>query len=88
MNDGSASGVLERAHDAAARGRWQEAFNLFVGADESGVLGVADLPVFAGVAYGAGHLDVTIEETRHNIVAPRRLKLPETLVTLRVRYGA
>ncbi|PYQ30877.1 MAG: hypothetical protein DMF57_15165, partial [Acidobacteria bacterium] len=42
-----------------------------------------------GVRIGfARNLDVTIEETRHNIVAPRRLKLPETLVTLRVRYGA
>jgi hypothetical protein len=31
------------------------------------------------------NIDVTIEETRHNIVAPRRLKMAETLVTLRVR---
>ena len=42
-----------------------------------------------GVRIGfARNIDVTVEETRHNIVAPRRLKLPETLVTLRVRYGA
>ena len=61
MNDGGASGALERAHDAALQGRWQEAFELFAGADERGLLGVADLPVFAGVAYGAGHLDVTVE---------------------------
>ena len=60
MDDGSAS-ALERAHDAALHGRWHEAFDLFVGADESGLLGVVDLPVFAGVAYGAGHLDVTVE---------------------------
>jgi len=31
------------------------------------------------------NIDVTIEETRHNIVAPRRLKMGETLVTLRIR---
>jgi hypothetical protein len=61
MSDGGASGALERAHDAALHGRWDEAFELFAGADERGLLGVADLPVFAGVAYGAGHLDVTVE---------------------------
>ena len=53
--------VVESAHAAAARGAWQEAFELFAGADERGLLGVADLPAFAGVAYGAGHLDLTVE---------------------------
>ena len=61
MNDDGIRGSLERAHDAALGGRWQEAYELFTGADERGLLGVGDLPVFAGVAYGAGHLDVTIE---------------------------
>ena len=61
MNDGSGSGTVERAHDAAARGDWPGAFDLFVEADERGLLSVADLPVFASAAYGAGHLDVTIE---------------------------
>ena len=49
------------AHAAAARGAWQEAFELFVDADAAGLLGLADLPVFGNAAYGAGHLDTTIE---------------------------
>ncbi|HZB43588.1 MAG TPA: hypothetical protein VE487_21640, partial [Ilumatobacter sp.] len=61
MSDGAASGVVERAHDAAARGQWQLAFDLFLEADESAQIGIADLPVLADVAYGLGHLDVTIE---------------------------
>ena len=58
---GAADSVLARAHDAAARGEWQMAFDLFQQAAATGRLGVADLPVFANVAYGSGHLDVTIE---------------------------
>jgi tetratricopeptide (TPR) repeat protein len=61
MGDDDGGDVVESAHAAAARGAWQEAFELFAGADERGLLGVADLPVFAGVAYGAGHLDLTVE---------------------------
>jgi hypothetical protein len=53
--------VLERAHDAAARGAWDEAFVLFTDAQAAGAIAVADLPVFADVAYAAGHLDVTIQ---------------------------
>ena len=60
MDADSASGALGRAHEAASSGRWQEAFDRFTEADERGLLGTADLPVFAGVAYGAGQLDVTI----------------------------
>jgi hypothetical protein len=61
MSDGAAGGVVERARDAAARGQWQVAFDLFRTADESGQLGLADLPLFADVAYGSGQLDMTIE---------------------------
>lgn len=53
--------LLERAHDAAARGAWDEAFMLFTDAQAAGTVAVADLPVFADVAYAAGHLDVTIQ---------------------------
>jgi tetratricopeptide (TPR) repeat protein len=53
--------VVERAHAAAARGDWDEAFDLFMKADASGLVSDADLPVLAEVAYAAGHLDVTIE---------------------------
>src|SRR5215216_2597415 len=53
--------VLQRARDAAARGDWQEAFDLLMKADADGVAGSADLPVLGEVAYAAGHLDVAIE---------------------------
>lgn len=40
----------------------------------------------AGVRVGFAHnIDVTIERARHNVGAPRKLDLSETLVTLRVR---
>jgi hypothetical protein len=42
-------------------GDWQQAYELLVEADAAGLLGAADLPLFAAVAYAAGHLDVTIE---------------------------
>ncbi len=53
--------VVERAHAAAERGDWDEAFDLFMKADAGGLVSDADLPVLAEVAYAAGHLDVTIE---------------------------
>jgi hypothetical protein len=31
------------------------------------------------------NIDLTLERAKHNIVAPRKLDLAETLVTLRVR---
>ena len=61
MSDGAAGSTLKRAHDAASRGDWPAAFDLFREADASGHVGLADLPVLADAAYGAGHLDVTIE---------------------------
>ncbi len=54
-------GVLQHAHDAASRGDWDQAFDLFTKADASGLVSTAELPVLAEVAYAAGHLDVTIE---------------------------
>lgn len=61
MTVGSEPRALEQAHAAASRGAWQEAFDLFAEADADGAVGLADLPVFGNVAYGAGHLDTTIE---------------------------
>ena len=52
---------LERARTAAARGAWEEAYDLLVKADSDGLIGPADLPLLGEVAYAAGHLDVTIE---------------------------
>ena len=61
MSDGAGLGVVERAHSAAARGDWQQAFDLLMEADGDGLLAPTDLPVLGEVAYAAGHLDVTIE---------------------------
>ncbi|MFF3672620.1 transcriptional regulator [Streptomyces sp. NPDC002120] len=57
--DGTA---LERARNAAADGAWAQAYEGYLAArEETGGLGPAELAEFAGVAYAAGHLDVTIE---------------------------
>jgi tetratricopeptide (TPR) repeat protein len=48
------------AREAAARGDWEEAYDLLVKADADG-LGPAELPLLGEVAYAAGHLDVSIE---------------------------
>src|SRR5215218_6187376 len=61
MSDGAGEAVVQRARDAATRGDWEEAFDLFMKADADGLAGPAELPVLAEVAYAAGHLDVTIE---------------------------
>src|SRR5687768_4690246 len=60
MTDAVGEAVLQRARDAAARGDWEAAFELFTKADADG-LAAADLPLLAEVAYAAGHLDATIE---------------------------
>jgi tetratricopeptide (TPR) repeat protein len=52
---------VQRAREAAARGDWDEAYELLVKADSDGLIGPADLPLLGEVAYAAGHLDVTIE---------------------------
>src|SRR5215218_2449848 len=52
---------VQRAREAAARGEWEEAYDLLMKADADGVAGPGDLPLLGEVAYAAGHLDVTIE---------------------------
>jgi tetratricopeptide (TPR) repeat protein len=61
MSDDAGLSVVERAHSAASRGDWQQAFDLLMEADADGLLSSTDLPVLGEVAYAAGHLDVTIE---------------------------
>jgi tetratricopeptide (TPR) repeat protein len=61
MTDAVDETVVQRAHDAASRGDWGAAFELFMSADVDGLVGPDDLPVLGEVAYAAGHLDVTIE---------------------------
>ena len=61
MSDGTGETLLGRARASAAVGDWQQAYDLLVEADAGGLLGAADLPLLAEVAYAAGHLDVTIE---------------------------
>lgn len=61
MSAAAGRGLVERARSAAARGGWQQAFDLLTEADADGLLAPTDLPVLGEVAYAAGHLDVTIE---------------------------
>jgi tetratricopeptide (TPR) repeat protein len=61
MTDALGEAAPQRAHDAATRGDWQEAFDLFTKADADGLAGPADLPLLGEVAYAAGHLDASIE---------------------------
>ena len=52
---------VQRARDAAARGGWEEAYDLLMEADANGLADPGDLRLLGEVAYAAGHLDVTIE---------------------------
>ena len=52
---------LQGAREAAAGGDWKAGYELLMEADSDGLLGSADLPLLAEVAYAAGDLDVTIE---------------------------
>ena len=61
MSDGPGGGLVGHARDAAARGDWQHAFDLLMGADADDLLTPADLPLLGEVAYAAGYLDVTVE---------------------------
>lgn len=61
MHENADATLLERARDEVARGRWQQAHELFVEADASNQLAGSDLAMFADVAYAAGHLEVTID---------------------------
>src|SRR5688572_16290040 len=53
--------VTPPARDAATRGESEEAFDLLMEADASGLLSRADLPLLGEVAYATGHLNVTVE---------------------------
>src|SRR5687767_468049 len=52
---------VQRAREAAARGGWEEAYDLLMEADANRLAEPGDLPLLGEVAYAAGHLDVTIE---------------------------
>src|SRR5215203_6974427 len=55
------AGPVELARSAAARGDWQEAYDLLAAADAASRLAPGEMPVLAETAYAAGRLDVTIE---------------------------
>ena len=61
MCDEGGEAVVQSGRDAAARGDWQEAFDLLMTADAGGFAGPAELSLLGEVAYAAGHLDVAIE---------------------------
>ena len=52
---------VQRAREAAARGDWEEAYDVLMEVDANGLADRAELPLLGEVAYAAGHLDVTIE---------------------------
>jgi tetratricopeptide (TPR) repeat protein len=52
---------VQRGREAAARGDWEEAYDVLMKADSNGLIGPGDLPLLGEVAYAAGHLDVTVE---------------------------
>jgi tetratricopeptide (TPR) repeat protein len=52
---------VQRAREAAARGGWEEAYDLLMEADANGLADPGELRLLGEVAYAAGHLDVTIE---------------------------
>jgi tetratricopeptide (TPR) repeat protein len=62
---------VQRAREAAARGDWEEAYEVLLKADADGLAGPGDLALLGEVAYAAGHLDVTIEawERAHALAA-------------------
>jgi tetratricopeptide (TPR) repeat protein len=61
MSEEPGAALVDRAHEAASRGDWQHAFELFMDAEADGLLTLVDLPVAGEVAYAAGHLDMTVE---------------------------
>jgi tetratricopeptide (TPR) repeat protein len=62
---------VPHAREAAARGDWEEAYDLLMKADADGLADPGDLALLGEVAYAAGHLDVTIEawERTHALCA-------------------
>jgi hypothetical protein len=74
MSDAVGETVVQHARDAASRGDWRAAFELFMKADaDGGLAGPGDLGVLGEVAHAAGHLDVTIEAWVRALSARRRL---------------
>jgi len=61
MHEVTEAPLLDRARAAAAHGEWPRAYELFVQADASQLLGAPDLALFANCAYAAGHVDATID---------------------------
>src|SRR5919107_803416 len=57
--------------EAAARGAWEEAYDLLMKADADGLADPGDLALLGQVAYAAGHLDVAVEawERAHALAA-------------------
>lgn len=61
MSQSTRESLLKRAREAASRSDWQESHQALTEADAGCPLEGPELALLAGVAYAAGHLDVTIE---------------------------
>ena len=86
MSDGADRSLVD-AHAAAARGDWQQAFDLLMTADADQLLTSTDLPVLGEVAYAAGHLDVTIEAWERAYSASMRAEDPAAAAAAAVRVA-
>ncbi len=60
MADPKKPDVVQQAREAAARGAFQEALDLFLVAETDGLLETPDLPLLADMAYATGNVDLTI----------------------------
>ena len=87
MSDGAGRSLIEPARAAAARGDWQQAYDLLMAADADQLLSRTDLPLLGEVAYAAGHLDVTIEAWERTFSASMQAEDPAAAAEAAVRVA-
>src|SRR5918995_2293615 len=72
--------------EAAARGEWDEAYDLLMASEADGLAAPGDLALIGEVAYAAGHLDVAVEawERVHALCAQAGDRVPAAGAAVRV----
>src|ERR671910_3629354 len=72
--------------EAAARGEWDEAYDLLMASEADGLAAPGDLALLGEVAYAAGHLDVAVEawERVHALCAQAGDRVPAAGAAVRV----
>jgi DNA-binding SARP family transcriptional activator len=85
-------GMLSAARSAVRGSRWQEAFDLYAGADERSVLGGADLDALAEVAFllGRPYESHAARQRAHSafLAEGRPRQAAMTAISLSLNYGA